>query len=256
MSALLTIGEFSRVTHLSVKALRHYDEIGLLEPADVDASSGYRRYASVQIPSGHVIRRFRDLDMPLDEIRLVLEAPDVAARDRAIIAHLDRMQKALDETQATVASLKDLLEGRGATLPVELRHVPPTRAIVLRAQVGWDDTERWLRSAFEQLHATGATSTGPDGALYSQEFFEAHVGEVVAFVPVGSDDVRGAVDVETIPAAEVAVIVHRGPFADIDQAYGALGTYVAEQVIGAEGPIREHYLDDDCTEVAWPVRRG
>jgi DNA-binding transcriptional MerR regulator len=79
MGALLTIGEFSRVTHLSVKALRHYDDVGLLQPADVDASSGYRHYASAQVPIAHVIRRFRDLDMPLEQIRAVLEAPDVDA---------------------------------------------------------------------------------------------------------------------------------------------------------------------------------
>ncbi len=78
MSVLLTIGEFSRMTHLSVKALRHYDDLDLLSPAEVDGSSGYRRYATGQVPIAQVIRRFRDLDMPLEEIRSVLNAPDVA----------------------------------------------------------------------------------------------------------------------------------------------------------------------------------
>jgi DNA-binding transcriptional MerR regulator len=88
MSALLTIGEFSRLTHLSVKALRHYDDVGLLEPAHVDAASGYRRYATSQVPVAQVIRRFRDLAMPLDQVQAVLAAPDVTARDRVIVAHL------------------------------------------------------------------------------------------------------------------------------------------------------------------------
>ena len=88
MSVLLTIGEFSRMTHLSVKALRHYDDVGLLSPAQVDGSSGYRLYATGQVPTAQVIRRFRDLDMPLEEIRTVLNAADVAARDQAIVAHL------------------------------------------------------------------------------------------------------------------------------------------------------------------------
>jgi effector-binding domain-containing protein len=60
------------------------------------------------------------------------------------------------------------------------------------------------------------------------------------------------------------VTLHRGPFNDLDQAYGALGTFVAERVLAAEGPIREHYLvsggeiDDPtalATEVCWPIRR-
>ena len=73
MPASLTIGDFSRATHLSVKTLRHYHHIGLLEPADVDPDTGYRRYATDQIPTAQVIRRFRDLDMPLDQIHAVLE---------------------------------------------------------------------------------------------------------------------------------------------------------------------------------------
>ena len=76
VTATLAIGDFSRATHLSVKMLRHYHEIGLLEPADVDPDTGYRRYATAQIGTAQVIRRFRDLDMPLEEIHAVLTAPD------------------------------------------------------------------------------------------------------------------------------------------------------------------------------------
>ena len=78
MNTLLTIGEFSHLTHLSVKALRHYDDVGLLQPVQVDPSTSYRRYATAQVPTAHLIRRFRDLQMPLEVIRDVLEAPDIA----------------------------------------------------------------------------------------------------------------------------------------------------------------------------------
>src|SRR6201984_1361910 len=61
MSSTLPIGDFSRATHLSVKMLRHYHKLGLLEPIDVDVDSGYRRYAPEQIVTAQVIRRFRDL---------------------------------------------------------------------------------------------------------------------------------------------------------------------------------------------------
>ena len=57
--------------------LRHYHELGLLEPVDVDVDNGYRRYAPEQIVTAQVIRRFRDLDMPLEDIQIVLSAPDV-----------------------------------------------------------------------------------------------------------------------------------------------------------------------------------
>jgi DNA-binding transcriptional MerR regulator len=87
MLGSLTIGDFSRVTFLSVKTLRHYHQAGLLEPAEVDPVTGYRRYTSAQIPIAQVIRRFRELDMPLDDIGRVLRAPDPTTRSQLIAAH-------------------------------------------------------------------------------------------------------------------------------------------------------------------------
>jgi DNA-binding transcriptional MerR regulator len=266
MTALLTIGEFSRVTHLSVKALRHYDDVGLLEPADVDASSGYRRYAAAQVPIAHVIRRFRDLDMPLEQIRAVLQATDPEDRDKAIISHLQHMETVLEQTQTTVASLRQLLEGKAATLPVEFRSVPASPAIAIRGNVEWDDIEHWLVAAVVELNEVltpnNHARSGPDAALFSAEVFEAHFGEVVAHIPItAAVPVTGRAEIIEIPAADLAVTLHQGPFSDLDKAYGALGTFIAERAIGAPGPIREHYLvsvaDDPAdlrTEVAWPVR--
>ena len=111
MPAALTIGDFSRATHLSVKTLRHYHRVGLLVPADVDAGTGYRRYTTDQIPTAQVIRRFRDLDMPLDQIRAVLEAPDLGTRNDLISAHLASLEQNLARTQSAVASLRGLLAG-------------------------------------------------------------------------------------------------------------------------------------------------
>jgi DNA-binding transcriptional MerR regulator len=69
---LLSIGQFARLAGLSVGALRHYDELDLLRPADVDPFTGYRRYRSEQLETARVIGRLRELEMPLDEIREVL----------------------------------------------------------------------------------------------------------------------------------------------------------------------------------------
>jgi DNA-binding transcriptional MerR regulator len=75
MGTMLNIGDFARMTFLSVKALRHYHEVGLLAPAEVDPESGYRRYALAQVPKAQVIRRLRELGMPIDDVRSVAEAP-------------------------------------------------------------------------------------------------------------------------------------------------------------------------------------
>lgn len=268
MATLLSIGDFSRMTYLSVKALRHYHEIGLLEPADVDAATGYRLYRPRQVPTAQVIRRLRDLGMPLEGIRAVLDAPDVASRNTAMADHLRRMEQQLERTQATVASLRRLLEGPPSPIEVEYRTASSTRAIAIHDQISVGDTTRWWPAAFDELHAALAASkasrAGADGALYSAEFFNADAGEVVAFVPVVGGEIRSSARVQTfeVPAAELAVTVHRGPFGELDRAYGALGTFVAERAIGVEGPIRENYLvtprhtgDEEMhrTEVCWPI---
>ena len=71
MADLLSIGDFSRMTFLTVKALRHYHDVGLLEPARIDAHSGYRYYRPEQVTEARMIRRLRDLDLPVDEVRAV-----------------------------------------------------------------------------------------------------------------------------------------------------------------------------------------
>ena len=75
MQVKLSIGDFSRMTYLTVKALRHYHDIGVLEPVEIDPSSGYRYYAPSQVAVAQTVRRLRDLGMPLDEIRVIVKEP-------------------------------------------------------------------------------------------------------------------------------------------------------------------------------------
>ncbi len=270
MPALLSIGDFSRMTHLSVKALRHYHELGLLEPVRIDDTSGYRYYEPEQVPVAQVIRRFRDLGMPLEQVKAVLEAPDVPTRNKAILVHLQGMQAELARTQATVAGLQALLEGPPRRLPVLFRTIPAVDAVAVREVVDVDDFAPWWTGVFDELYRTiagaGAEPAGPAGALYPGEFFELDRAEVTAFVPVeppvGSPGPAGRVKRLQIPGGQFAVALHEGPLDDIDHAYGALGTVVAERAVGVDGPIREYYLvsfgdtedqDRHRTEVCWPV---
>jgi DNA-binding transcriptional MerR regulator len=96
MSASVSIGDFARSTSLSVKTLRFYHEAGLLEPVEIDPNSGYRRYGTEQIPTAQVIRRFRELDMGLDDIRAIISSQDVAARNELIAEHLQRVERNLE----------------------------------------------------------------------------------------------------------------------------------------------------------------
>jgi DNA-binding transcriptional MerR regulator len=268
MTAPLGIGDFSRMTFLSVKALRHYHEVGLLPPAAVDPETGYRRYALDQVGPAQVIRRLRELGMPLEEVRAVMEAADVGARNAAVAAHLRRMEGELERTRATVRALRMLLDQAAPpALPVEYRTVGPTGALAIRARLASADVAGWLDGALSELRRaldeTGARRTGPDAALYSAELLEEELGELVALVPVAAPvGPGGRAEPLRLPRVEYAVAVHAGSLDDIDRTYAALGAVVAQRAIGVPGPIREDFLvgatetPDEArhrTAISWPV---
>ena len=87
---MLSIGRFSQLTGLTTRALRLYDELGLLRPAAVDAGSGYRQYATEQITSAALISRLRGVEMPLEEVGHFLDS-DPGARERTLAAHRARL---------------------------------------------------------------------------------------------------------------------------------------------------------------------
>jgi DNA-binding transcriptional MerR regulator len=267
---VLTIGEFSRTTHLSVKTLRHYHEVGLLEPAFVDPDNGYRHYVEAQIPTAQVIRRLRDLEMPVPDVRAVVAAQDGAERNSVIAAHLDRLEVDLERTRRAVSSLRDLIAAPDAALAVEHRTLAPVPALGIRAVVDREDVLVWWQGALGELQAAagaqGLRVRGPTGGVYASELFQHDRGEATVFIPVeGRARAIGRVEPIVIPGAELAVVIHRGGLDDIDVTYGALGAYASAHELSIDGPLRESYLrgagdtDDTAaweTEIGWPIFRS
>ncbi len=266
----LSIGDFSRMTYLSVKALRHYHDVGVLDPAAIDPATGYRSYAPSQVGLAQMIRRLRELGMPLDEVRTIVQAPDARTRDDTLVAHLRRVEDQLARTQQSVASLRVLLQQPDEALDVVRRDIPLTPSLAIVERVRAEDAVAWWMEAFTLLHravsGSGLTRSGWDGALFPKEFFTEEQGDVAVFVPVTERLGDGGrtpdrVRPYDVAAAQVAVLVHDGPFGDLDRTYGALGNWVLGRATGADGPIREYYLPtgepEDLlahkTEVCWPV---
>jgi len=156
--------------------LRHYHEIGLLEPVDVDVDTGYRRYATEQIVTAQIIRRFRDLDMPLEDIQIVLQAPDVETRNRVISNHLARLESNLARTQDAVASLRGLLDRpQDTSVPIDHRYVAATPAACITDIVDTAHVVAWYRGAMGEVAATlsaqDISPAGPLGGIYDNELF-------------------------------------------------------------------------------------
>ncbi|HSS08376.1 MAG TPA: MerR family transcriptional regulator [Acidimicrobiales bacterium] len=268
MAATLTIGDFSQVTHLSIKTLRRYHQAGLLQPADVDPQTGYRYYTVDQIPTAQVIHRFRELGMPVREVAEVLATVDPDARVTLIAHHLERLESQLDVTRAAVTALRRLLQPDPPPIEVEHRRLQAQTVAAVRSTVDLSDVLAWYGQAMSELdhalQARGLAPAGPPGGLYDNELFTEERGGVAVYLPVPNPPTLGQVEPLVIPAGELAVTVHRGPHDDIDVTYGALGTYVAEHALAVAGPVHEIYLvgprDTDNptawrTEIGWPVFR-
>src|SRR5258708_6733628 len=150
--ALLAIRDFFRATRLSLKMLRHYHQIGLLEPVDVDRATGYRRYSIDQISTAQIIRRFRALEMPLDEIRTVMSTTDIRQRNELINAHLMRLESQLAQTTRAVESLRELLEpGPAAEGLIGYRSCDATKAVAITTAVNLTEAPMWAQGALGHL---------------------------------------------------------------------------------------------------------
>ncbi len=117
---LLPIGRFARLAGLTIGALRHYDEAGILPPADVDPATGYRRYRRDQLSTARAVAALRDLELSLPAIRALLEADDPATRGSILRDERTRLE-------ARTARLQRALHRLGVLAQADPTHDPPAR---------------------------------------------------------------------------------------------------------------------------------
>lgn len=188
---LLTIGEFARASRLSAKALRLYDELGLLRPAAVDERNGYRRYAPDQLEPARLVAWLRRIGMPLAEIRTIVELPGAAAAE-AVRKYWQRVEADVTARRRLAADLVEYLSGKDVAMSAQLAvtyAVRTDRGLVRPANQD-------AAYAGDQLLAV-ADGFGEEGATASQ----AAIG---ALQHVGVGDLLNAMDDAMADAAQLA----------------------------------------------------
>ena len=164
---LLPTGEFSRRTGLSLKALRIYDELGLLKPASVQLGSGRRGYTVGQIRPARLIDMLRGAGLSLTGIGPVLD--DLARRDPdGVITRLDRHLAELEQTHTSrrllITQLKAILREEDAIMfPIQTRHVPAQRVMSIQRRLRAPQTDPFVREvkAAFAAHLGDQSPTGP-----------------------------------------------------------------------------------------------
>jgi DNA-binding transcriptional MerR regulator/effector-binding domain-containing protein len=269
------IGDFSRLCMVPVSALRYYADLGLLEPAAVDPSSGYRYYTAAQLRLVNRIVALKELGLSLDEIRAVMREGLSVAELRGML----RLKRA--EATQRVAEERERLErvearlrliekeGRMPEQEVVVKSVPEVRGLGMRARVaGPPGMAEFFGDGFAALGLAGVTLAGPPLSVYHDPEFSPDSIDVELVCPV-APGVKGplptpagrTLEARTVPGGEVAVIVHVGPFATVGEAYQALAAWIGQHGYRMSGPPREIYLTaptdpgPPVTEIRWPVEK-
>jgi DNA-binding transcriptional MerR regulator len=169
---LLPIGRFARLAGLSVGALRHYDELDLLRPTRIDPDTGYRSYRSEQLEDARLIARLRELEMPLEEIRLVLATDDPAERRRVLADHRTRVQARSDRLRHVLHHLstaETTKEPIMSTPPKPPELDPETRRTLAAGL---------FNRTWELLETAGRTPAQDDEMIHAAHASRYHWGEI------------------------------------------------------------------------------
>lgn len=255
---LLTIGAFARASRLSQKALRLYDELGLLVPARTDPLNGYRLYDPAQLDRARLVALLRRIGMPLATIRSVCDLPEQEAAE-AVAEHWARIERDHGERELLASFLVDQLSGRTiAMFDVRLRQVPDRVMICDKRHLTADELSAF---AVEMNTKVGDGSVpalpGLDGApflIYYGEVSADSDGPVEWCRPVPGDRAEEVaarfpgLEMRTDPAhgeAFVRLSTNQLDPASILRAMRALGDW--ERAGEFDGPPRQIFFADPRT---------
>jgi DNA-binding transcriptional MerR regulator len=269
------IGDFSKLSRVSIKTLRYYDEMGLLKPVEIDRFTGYRYYSVSQIPRLNRILALKDLGFSLEQIAQILNegvSPE-QLRGMLRLKRAELQQQIADEQERLArieARLSDIeMEGTMPDYDVVIKQVEPQLVASVRDTLpSYPAIGRLFDEVYGYLSRFGVNGVSSLGiAIWHDDEYKASDidGEaaVVLKQPVAEGD---RIKVYELPAVTVASTVHKGAYNRLSQAYEASGRWIEANGYKITGPGREVYLycgepvrqDDESyvTEIQFPVEKA
>ncbi|MGH1392974.1 MAG: MerR family transcriptional regulator [Trichormus sp.] len=267
---MLKIGDFSKLSQVSVKALRLYDQMGLLKPLQVDNLTGYRYYSPQQLPRLNRILAFKDLGFSLEQISTLLDENLPPAQIRGMLRLKQaEIQQLVEAEQARLrrveARLKQIeQENNMSNYEVVIKKAEPIEVASIReilpnyASIGilYDELHEYLKQQSAQVgdyygaiwHDPGYKDSDVDG--------EAVIS--ITGLVKGNERIK----VYELPRLEkIACLIHHGSYDTISQAYAVLVSWIEANGYKITGPNREVYLvggneqgnESYVTEIQFPV---
>jgi DNA-binding transcriptional MerR regulator len=271
---MLKIGDFAKLSRVSIKTLRYYDDMGLLKPSEVDRFTGYRYYTLDLLPRLNRILALKDLGLSLEQIAQLLDEDLPADQIRGML-RLKRaeLRQLVDEEQARLARVEVRLkqieqEGKMPDYDVIVKQVDPIRVAAIRDE-GNSETigaiaGRLFGEVASFVERTSAGFGGPPMMLYGYadecSDWRLEVAMPISRAVPGS----GCIEVHELPAIEaMACTVHRGAFDTLPEAYRAMMGWIESNGYHICAESREVYLNFDqvdpsrnVTEIQFPIAKN
>ena len=270
---MLKIGEFSKLSRVSVRMLRHYDEIGLLKPAEIDRFTDYRYYREDQLPTMCRITALKDMGFSLAEIVKMLEVyEDKEQMERYFDARQRELER-LSEDTARKLTLLDAARNRlrkeeSMRYTLTLKTIPARYAATVRMTIPRYEEEGmvWgtLVGETRPLHMVEAPPCLCGVTYLDGEYKETDV-ELMAWKTVkGEYPDTEHVRFRTLPEETVASCTYQGGYEHISEVYAAVAAWMEENGYEASGlmfniyhvsPHETQNPDEFVTEICYPVRK-
>ena len=243
-----SIGEFSRITGLSIKALRFYHEKGILLPSSIDESSGYRFYDASKIEKARIIMQLREMEFSLEDIAAVLGQ---CADDADILNDLERqkefLQQRIREDRDIVRSLSDIIAREkharqlveSGSFAVQQKTIEPMWIAGIRMKGRY----RECGAGFSRLgKAIGRHISGKALCLYYDGEYREDDANFEPCFPIRKEVAAEGISIRQLPAANCLTLVHRGPYDQLGRSYAKILKHASDRTLNLALPSREVYL--------------
>ena len=264
---LLSIGAFANLTRLSIKALRLYDQLGLLQPRHVDPQSSYRFYGVDQLSSARMIRDMREMDIPLATIRLVLAAlPSSSAQAEALLREYAEMrERQFEQIRIQVQQFIQQIqqEQNPMSFEVNVKPIAPQQVLSITHHVKINKLDETIRKSldtlFTMLKDQGLEAAASPFGIFHGAINEQEDGPLEICMPVnGQVKGRGDVQVKQLQGGDAACVMTVGPETDFPAilgAYDAAADWIQTNGYAMAEPPREVWHsgpgNDPKMEIVW-----
>ena len=262
---MLSTGTFVNLSRLSLKALRLYNQLDILRPIHTDPQTSYRYYGPEQLPRARMIRNLRDMDMPLAEIRRVLDLADVsqAQAELAIRQYVELRTRQLEQIRLLANQFTQQLkpEANKMSPEVEVKDIPTQQIISISRHHTVDglgkQQEQDIGALFSLANDSGVRTQGAPFGIYHGPVSEQEDGPVETCLAVKGDvEAQDNIEVKQLEGGKAACVVITGDqchYPELLGAYDAAADWIQKNGFESTQPPREIWYTAPGPDAKWEI---